>query len=321
MDRGQFFIVFVISTSRPSTPSHSPALFRVVRFDSKQDRNIIQIFPINSCHVMDLVIIRDHLKIHWCQKRRTVFVWGEGVRIFKVLCSSYKSFLASKVRKIQKLVKSLKITNKVCPLCHTFWWKHNQLTDHNMHARHLDRKSISSQVEEHICLYHFHHLTKSHLHLWNTCQYAMYMLSVPVSAGIKSMTVLLFWHQWIWGTCTFYPLRGAGIDHIELSIFWGCFQFSSCPKITLCDTYSGRIWKDFVHQCKVLDVSSIFPVKIPQDVHIENVFFCQNPVEIVHKFSCDSMSTEIKVTSWRLSVWSIGATSVGFSCKHIPHWK
>jgi hypothetical protein len=34
-----------------------------------------------------------------------------------------------------------------------------------------------------------------------------------------------------------------------------------------------------VHQCKVLDISSVFSMKIPQDAHIVNVFFCQNPVE------------------------------------------
>jgi hypothetical protein len=50
-------------------------------------------------------------------------------------------------------------------------------------------------------------------------------------------------------------------------------------QITHCETYSGRIWKDFVHQCKVLDISSVFSMKIPQNAHIDNVFFCQNPVE------------------------------------------
>jgi hypothetical protein len=36
-----------------------------------------------------------------------------------------------------------------------------------------------------------------------------------------------------------------------------------------------------VHQCKVLDISSVFPMKIPHDAHIglDIVFFCQNPVE------------------------------------------
>jgi hypothetical protein len=43
--------------------------------------------------------------------------------------------------------------------------------------------------------------------------------------------------------------------------------------------------------------------------------------KIVNRFSCNSTSTEIKVTSWRLSVWSIGATSVGFSGKHVPRWR
>jgi hypothetical protein len=57
------------------------------------------------------------------------------------------------------------------------------------------------------------------------------------------------------------------------------FSVSSCLKITHCDTYSGRIWKDSVHQCKVLDISSVFSMKVLQDPHIDNVFFCQNPVE------------------------------------------
>jgi hypothetical protein len=34
-----------------------------------------------------------------------------------------------------------------------------------------------------------------------------------------------------------------------------------------------------VHQCKVLDILSVFSMKIPQDAHIDNIFFCQNPVE------------------------------------------
>jgi hypothetical protein len=57
------------------------------------------------------------------------------------------------------------------------------------------------------------------------------------------------------------------------------FSVSSCLKITHSETYSGRIWKDVVHQCKVLDITSVFPMKIPQDAHIGNVFFCQNPAE------------------------------------------
>jgi hypothetical protein len=61
--------------------------------------------------------------------------------------------------------------------------------------------------------------------------------------------------------------------------FQRLFSVSSCLKITHCDTYSVRFCKDFVHQCKVLDISSVFPMNIPQDAHIDNVFFCQNPVE------------------------------------------
>jgi hypothetical protein len=61
--------------------------------------------------------------------------------------------------------------------------------------------------------------------------------------------------------------------------FLRLFSVCSCLKITHCDTYSGRIWKDFVHQCKVLDISSVFSIKIPQDAHTDNVFFCQNSIE------------------------------------------
>jgi hypothetical protein len=58
-------------------------------------------------------------------------------------------------------------------------------------------------------------------------------------------------------------------------------------------------------------------MKIPQDAHIDNVFFCQNP----HRFSRNATSTEKKVTSWRLSVWSIGAPSFASSCVQVPHCK
>jgi hypothetical protein len=34
-----------------------------------------------------------------------------------------------------------------------------------------------------------------------------------------------------------------------------------------------------VHQCKVLAISSVFSMKIPLDAHIDNVLFCQNPIE------------------------------------------
>jgi hypothetical protein len=75
------------------------------------------------------------------------------------------------------------------------------------------------------------------------------------------------------------------------------FSVSSRLKITHCDTYSGKIWKEFVHQCKVFDISSVLSMKIPQDAHRDNVFFAKIPYKILHRYSCDSTSTEIKVTS------------------------
>jgi hypothetical protein len=66
----------------------------------------------------------------------------------------------------------------------------------------------------------------------------------------------------IFGTYAFYPHRSYRTLH-----FLRLFSVSSCLKITHCDTYSGRIWKDFVHQCKVLNISSVFLMKIPQDSH------------------------------------------------------
>jgi hypothetical protein len=54
--------------------------------------------------------------------------------------------------------------------------------------------------------------------------------------------------------------------------FLRLFSVSSCHKITHCDTYYGWIWKDFVHQCKVLDISSVLSMQI-------NIFFCQNTLE------------------------------------------
>jgi hypothetical protein len=50
-----------------------------------------------------------------------------------------------------------------------------------------------------------------------------------------------------WGTCTFYLLRGAGIDHTEHIL--RLFSVRSRLKITHRDIF----WKDFVHQCKVLE--------------------------------------------------------------------
>jgi hypothetical protein len=51
-----------------------------------------------------------------------------------------------------------------------------------------------------------------------------------------------------------------------------------------------RIWKDFVHQCKVLDISSVYSMKIPQDAHIDNVFLCQNPVENCTQIGAPSLA-------------------------------
>jgi hypothetical protein len=97
--------------------------------------------------------------------------------------------------------------------------------------------------------------------------------------------------------------------------FLRLFSVGSCPKITHL-AYSWRILsklKPSCIKCKVLDISFVFPMKIPMKI----VFFCQNPVD----FSRDATSTEKKVTSWRLSVWSIGAPSFASSCVQVPHYK
>jgi hypothetical protein len=56
-------------------------------------------------------------------------------------------------------------------------------------------------------------------------------------------------------------------------------------------------WKDFVHQCKVLDISSVFSMKFSQDAHIDYVFFCQNHIvnciQIFLRFDVDRDKSDV----------------------------
>jgi hypothetical protein len=69
--------------------------------------------------------------------------------------------------------------------------------------------------------------------------------------------------------------------------------FSKVVQNNILYTYSGMILKDFVHQCKVLDISTVFSMKMPQDAHIDDVFLCQNPVENCTQISRDATSTDV----------------------------
>jgi hypothetical protein len=85
--------------------------------------------------------------------------------------------------------------------------------------------------------------------------------------------------------------------------FLGLFTVRSCLKITHCDTYSGKI---FASMQSYRYLISFFD-KIPQDAYIDNVLFCQNPVEnctqIFLRFGVDRDKSDV-MTSFGMIDWS-----------------
>jgi hypothetical protein len=68
--------------------------------------------------------------------------------------------------------------------------------------------------------------------------------------------------------------------------FLRLFSVSFRLKITHCDTYSGRIWKDLEGFGRILCINAKFSIRHQffsdensTGAHIDNVFFCQNPIE------------------------------------------
>jgi hypothetical protein len=88
------------------------------------------------------------------------------------------------------------------------------------------------------------------------------------------------------------------------------FSFRSCLKITHCETYSGRIWKD-LEGLRASMQSSRYLISCPDEnstgCSYKQCFFCQNPVEnctqIFLRFDVNRDKSDV-MTSFGMIDWS-----------------